>query len=282
MLARLRDEDELAALLAHEINHVAGHHGILEHRATKRMITSMVLGGLGGWGSVISIGLQTSVYGFSRDLEQEADDRAWKSCAPAGTTRTRCRRSSTSSAKTTRVSIRAHRRSGARIPRFAHEPRRAARSWRAAASRAPRGGVRTRRVRPARDDDPETTCRTTTRTRPSRWRSRWRALPGRPAPAPPGRRRLARDGRKRRLDPARLTNSDKTAEPPRARAQDALAAPRGAAPHRGGARAYAANSRARSNLSARARDGSRVRRRVRGLGRGVRAAERDREAAEAY
>jgi beta-barrel assembly-enhancing protease len=77
MLARLRDEDELAALLAHEINHVAGHHGILEHRATrKKMITSMVLGGLGGWGSVISIGLQTSVYGFSRDLEQEADDRA--------------------------------------------------------------------------------------------------------------------------------------------------------------------------------------------------------------
>jgi tetratricopeptide (TPR) repeat protein len=36
----------------------------------------MVLGGLGGWGSVIAIGLQTSVYGFSRDLEQEADDRA--------------------------------------------------------------------------------------------------------------------------------------------------------------------------------------------------------------
>jgi predicted Zn-dependent protease len=77
MLARLRDEDELAALLAHEINHVAGHHGIIEHRATrKKMIAGMVLGGLGGWGGVISIGLQTSVYGFSRDLEQEADDRA--------------------------------------------------------------------------------------------------------------------------------------------------------------------------------------------------------------
>jgi predicted Zn-dependent protease len=77
MLARLRDEDHLAALLAHEINHVAGHHGIVNHRATrKKMIAGMVLGGLGGWGSVISIGLQTSVYGFSRELEQEADDRA--------------------------------------------------------------------------------------------------------------------------------------------------------------------------------------------------------------
>jgi predicted Zn-dependent protease len=77
MLARLGDEDQLAALLAHEINHVAGHHGIINHRATrKKTIAGMVLGGLGGWGAVISIGLQASVYGYSRDLEQEADDRA--------------------------------------------------------------------------------------------------------------------------------------------------------------------------------------------------------------
>jgi beta-barrel assembly-enhancing protease len=77
MLARLGDEDQLAALLAHEINHVAGHHSIINHRATrKKTIAGMVLGGLGGWGAVISIALQTSVYGYSRDLEQEADDRA--------------------------------------------------------------------------------------------------------------------------------------------------------------------------------------------------------------
>jgi beta-barrel assembly-enhancing protease len=77
MLARLSDEDQLAALLAHEINHVAGHHGIVNHRATRRKtIAGMVLGSLGGWGSVISLGLQASVYGYSRDLEQEADDRA--------------------------------------------------------------------------------------------------------------------------------------------------------------------------------------------------------------
>jgi predicted Zn-dependent protease len=78
MLARLRDEDQLAGLLAHEINHVAGHHGIVDHRATRgAAIAGMVLAGVGGgWGSLISIGLQTSVYGFGRDLEQEADDRA--------------------------------------------------------------------------------------------------------------------------------------------------------------------------------------------------------------
>ena len=77
MLARLDDEDQLAALLAHEINHVAGHHGIIEHRATRKTtIAGMVIGGLGPWGGVISLGLQTSVFGYSRELEQEADDRA--------------------------------------------------------------------------------------------------------------------------------------------------------------------------------------------------------------
>ncbi|HEX6999600.1 MAG TPA: M48 family metalloprotease [Gammaproteobacteria bacterium] len=78
MLARLEDESQLAALLGHELTHVAGHHGILNHRtATKRTIAALVLGGLGGgWGSVISVGLQASVFGYSRDLEQEADDHA--------------------------------------------------------------------------------------------------------------------------------------------------------------------------------------------------------------
>ncbi|HEY8518963.1 MAG TPA: M48 family metalloprotease [Gammaproteobacteria bacterium] len=78
MLARLEDESQLAALLAHEINHVAGHHGILNQRtATRRTIAALVVGGLGGvWGSAVSVGLQASVYGFGRDLEQEADDRA--------------------------------------------------------------------------------------------------------------------------------------------------------------------------------------------------------------
>jgi len=77
MLARLRDEDQLAALLAHELNHVAGHHGIVDHRASKKTaITGMVLGGVSVWGGLIAVGLQTSVLGFSRELEQEADDRA--------------------------------------------------------------------------------------------------------------------------------------------------------------------------------------------------------------
>lgn len=78
MLARLTDSAQLASILAHEINHVAGHHGIVQFRSTnKKIVASMVLTGvLGGVGSIISTGLAASVYGFSRELEQEADDRA--------------------------------------------------------------------------------------------------------------------------------------------------------------------------------------------------------------
>lgn len=78
MLARLADTAQLAAILAHEINHVAGHHSVVDFRSTnKKIIASMVLTGvLGGFGSLISSGLYTSMFGFSRELEQEADDRA--------------------------------------------------------------------------------------------------------------------------------------------------------------------------------------------------------------
>jgi beta-barrel assembly-enhancing protease len=78
MLARLTDTAQLAAVLGHELNHVAGHHGVVDLRAnTKKVIAGLVVGGvLGGIGSIIQAGLYTSMYGFSRELEQEADDRA--------------------------------------------------------------------------------------------------------------------------------------------------------------------------------------------------------------
>ena len=68
MLARLEDSSQLAALLAHEINHVAGHHGILQYRITaKKLLIDMFGGGLAS--------LMTQLR-FSRELEQEADNRA--------------------------------------------------------------------------------------------------------------------------------------------------------------------------------------------------------------
>jgi predicted Zn-dependent protease len=78
MLARLADDAQLAAVLAHEVNHVAGHHSIVDFRSTnKKVMAGMVLTGVfGGLGALISSGLYTSMYGFNRELEQEADDRA--------------------------------------------------------------------------------------------------------------------------------------------------------------------------------------------------------------
>jgi beta-barrel assembly-enhancing protease len=68
MLARLHDESELAALLAHEINHAAGHHTILSYRITvKRLAIQIFSGGLGALMGQLR---------YSRQLEQEADDRA--------------------------------------------------------------------------------------------------------------------------------------------------------------------------------------------------------------
>jgi beta-barrel assembly-enhancing protease len=77
MLARLSDTAQLAAVLGHELNHVAGHHGVVNLRATnKKLVAAAVLGVFGGLGAAVQIGLAASIYGFSRELEQEADDRA--------------------------------------------------------------------------------------------------------------------------------------------------------------------------------------------------------------
>lgn len=75
MLARLENEAQLAGLIGHEINHVAGHHGIVTFRSIrKKILTGMVLGPftLG----LSDIFLILAALGYSRDLEEEADRRA--------------------------------------------------------------------------------------------------------------------------------------------------------------------------------------------------------------
>jgi len=68
MLARLEDSSQLAALLAHEINHVAGHHGIVQFRIKPIDVFDIFITG----GLVAAL----NQLSLSRDLEQEADDRA--------------------------------------------------------------------------------------------------------------------------------------------------------------------------------------------------------------
>ncbi|UCF80949.1 MAG: M48 family metalloprotease [Acidobacteriota bacterium] len=83
MLAVLENEAQLAGLLAHEINHSAGHHSVLSFRsARKKVITSMVLGPLTL--GLSDIFLILSMLGYSRDLEEEADRRGFEQALDLG------------------------------------------------------------------------------------------------------------------------------------------------------------------------------------------------------
>lgn len=93
LIGRLENEAQLASLLAHEINHVAGHHGILAYRSQKRKAVAGIFIGIagaaaGGWGDVagnlINVGIFTSIFGYSRKLEQEADINAYDRLLAAG------------------------------------------------------------------------------------------------------------------------------------------------------------------------------------------------------
>ena len=83
LLAVMDNEAQLAAVLAHEIQHAAGHHGILSYRSARRkLITSMVLGPL-----TLGVGdyyLMRSIMGYSRDLEEECDRQGAAKMVKAG------------------------------------------------------------------------------------------------------------------------------------------------------------------------------------------------------
>ena len=93
LISRLENESQLATLLAHEINHVAGHHGVLGFRSQKKkagasIFFSIVGAAAGGWGdlagALINVGLYNSMFGYSRDLEQEADIKGYDLMLDAG------------------------------------------------------------------------------------------------------------------------------------------------------------------------------------------------------
>lgn len=94
MLARLKNEAQLAALLAHEINHVAGHHNLVAFRSEQKKaafnvlvnFAANVLGTAGAFGVafLINSDLAASIYGYSRSLEKEADIRAYDLMLNAG------------------------------------------------------------------------------------------------------------------------------------------------------------------------------------------------------
>ena len=99
LLALLEDENQLAAVLAHEVTHVTHRHTYLRNRSIRKKVLAInILNTIGNWnivggpaGLAISLiatisplMLALSVLGYSRDQEKEADLEGIKSASAAG------------------------------------------------------------------------------------------------------------------------------------------------------------------------------------------------------
>lgn len=98
MLARLNDEAQLLALLAHEVNHVAGHHSLMQtESAHKKEIASSVVSGVllgasldfaGDFADLADLlqnqAFALSILGYSRHQEREADIKGFERLRTAG------------------------------------------------------------------------------------------------------------------------------------------------------------------------------------------------------
>ena len=99
LLALLDDENQLAAVIAHEITHVSERHTYLRNRSLRKKVLAInIINTIGNWnpiggpaGLAISLiatvspfMLAISVLGYSRDQEKEADLEGLKLAAAAG------------------------------------------------------------------------------------------------------------------------------------------------------------------------------------------------------
>ena len=99
LLALLDDENQLAAVIAHEITHVSERHTYLRNRSLRKiMLTMNIINTIGNWNpiggpaglaisliaSVSPFMLAISVLGYSKDQEKEADLEGLKAAAAAG------------------------------------------------------------------------------------------------------------------------------------------------------------------------------------------------------
>jgi beta-barrel assembly-enhancing protease len=98
LLARAENDDQVAGVLAHEATHVANRHGYLANRTVRRRsaimtatswLTVIPAGGIAG--AAILVGsaagqaaIVLSIYGYSRELEREADISALEHMKRAG------------------------------------------------------------------------------------------------------------------------------------------------------------------------------------------------------
>ena len=93
ILARMENEAQLATLLAHEMSHAVNRDALTSYRNLKNktaLLSTMgvAASGFGGFGSLAylagSFGVISSIYGYSRDLERQADLFGLKRMSAAG------------------------------------------------------------------------------------------------------------------------------------------------------------------------------------------------------
>lgn len=99
LLALLEDEDQLAAVLAHEVSHVSRRHTYLQNRSLRKKVLAInILNTIGSWNPIggsagLAINLiatispfmlALSVLGYSREQEKEADLEGLKVVTAAG------------------------------------------------------------------------------------------------------------------------------------------------------------------------------------------------------
>ncbi|MFL0798347.1 MAG: M48 family metallopeptidase [Cellvibrionaceae bacterium] len=85
MLASLRNEAQIASILAHEGTHYIYRHSEKQrHKVNNSVGVSLILNSFGGLGSLISLGVLSSISGYSQSMEYEADSRGFKYLIEAG------------------------------------------------------------------------------------------------------------------------------------------------------------------------------------------------------
>lgn len=99
LLALLEDENQLAAVLAHEVTHVSERHTYLQNRSLRKKVLAInIINTIGNWNPIggpagLAIGLIAavspfmlviSVLGYSREQEKEADLEGLKAATAAG------------------------------------------------------------------------------------------------------------------------------------------------------------------------------------------------------
>jgi predicted Zn-dependent protease len=88
LLARLENEAQVAAILAHEITHALHRHGLKSYRSMKNhaaLANTLYIGAGGGLiGLLGAFGTLSSAMGYSRDLEREADATGFQMLVAAG------------------------------------------------------------------------------------------------------------------------------------------------------------------------------------------------------